>query len=629
MTTNLKYDIIKVCSKGDDNMKKLKIFIIIYVLIILLICGAITFIYFATDMLKSSKLLFNKYVSQIDLKAFTNFTDYEEFSKKTLTQSHTNEGSLSLKIGQDINEAFNFKTKNNLEKKAASGEITFSQDDEEKLGLSYLKDNEFYALKCIYSQYMALNRDELSEFGDKLGINLDGLQSTLNSLENFDVKQDLNDNEIVELQEKIKNIFQKYLNLVIEKFPNENYSKIKKEEIQIDGNSINLDGYKLTLTPKDIAEVLKEVLDTAKNDEELYKTVNSLLEKINKPSNSEETFENEQFEHLDFSEYQNFIEDLIKSFDGSINAENTSEITISVYKQRNKFIKLYVKIIEDKNEPEEYIDFSIENNNTIRINIVYDDNNNRSIIIRKNTSNEANKFDMSYTINSLFGIMAEAKISLALKKVSAEKFETGLNIDINAAEARNYNINISFNNITEFKDDIEIEKLNNDDYVSLNSLTKEHIELIAKDLEERIKQKIDFDKTIYGISMKSFNQILNRATESRKLQIEGQVRDEITLAVYSAKLAAETNLIKNANFSAATDLGINGKNSDIYKVIVEDLTSEKGFTVVPSEGKLAITYVTDSYKQACNNDAATIKVEITVSKNTFQLGEFTLGKSSY
>lgn len=121
------------------------------------------------------------------------------------------------------------------------------------------------------------------------------------------------------------------------------------------------------------------------------------------------------------------------------------------------------------------------------------------------------------------------------------------------------------------------------------------------------------------------NGLITRSRESKKLQIEGEVRDEITLAIAAAKAFAENKSTVSAGFNAAADLG--ESTSLVNAEIVKDLTAAKGFTVTPSAGSIAISYTTAAYQNACNNTAAnsTISVTVTVSRNNFTIGTYSYG----
>lgn len=127
------------------------------------------------------------------------------------------------------------------------------------------------------------------------------------------------------------------------------------------------------------------------------------------------------------------------------------------------------------------------------------------------------------------------------------------------------------------------------------------------------------------------NGLITRARESKKLQIEGQVRDEVTLAISAAKVVAENQSTRSKAFSASKNLGeTDAEKAVIKKEILADLGtpasegafSSKGYKLTITGGgtdsaTVKIEYQTNAYKQACNNAEAKITVTITVNKNNF------------
>ena len=113
------------------------------------------------------------------------------------------------------------------------------------------------------------------------------------------------------------------------------------------------------------------------------------------------------------------------------------------------------------------------------------------------------------------------------------------------------------------------------------------------------------------------NGILTRANEAKVSQIEGQVREEVNLAVQAAKMYAEQKAVETDTGYLAED-----NEADIAGVMEEDLTPGKGYTVAEGEGVINITYTTTDYEAATNTDGADITVQITLDGNTFNVGAF-------
>ena len=115
------------------------------------------------------------------------------------------------------------------------------------------------------------------------------------------------------------------------------------------------------------------------------------------------------------------------------------------------------------------------------------------------------------------------------------------------------------------------------------------------------------------------NGILTQAKSAKISQIEGQVKEEVRLAVQAAKMDAENKAVTTSTgFLADANLGA------VETVLVKDLTPTKGYSIAKDESskKITITYTTPDYKSATNDNNANITVDVTLSGNTFTVGTF-------
>lgn len=120
------------------------------------------------------------------------------------------------------------------------------------------------------------------------------------------------------------------------------------------------------------------------------------------------------------------------------------------------------------------------------------------------------------------------------------------------------------------------------------------------------------------------NGILTQANKSKVAQIEGQVKEEVNLAVQAAKMYAEQEAVSTATgYTASTHLA--APNDDIITEMEKDLTTAKGYTLAGTNGSgatagtITVTYTTDSYKSATNNASAKITFTIKVTTNNFEI----------
>lgn len=235
--------------------------------------------------------------------------------------------------------------------------------------MDYLKDNDLYGIlfKDIVNQYITVENNNLKEFASKVGVqNTDIIPDKIESTK---ITQYLN-------YEEIKPLISKYLNIAIEAIPEDNYSKIEKGDISLGDKTIQTDGYQMKLKVKDIQSILAKVLESAKNDEQLF----NLMSKFNKD--------------ITIEEYQESINDILTEFSGEISDEKNIEvITISVYKQGKDTVKLLIEIGVE--EPKNKIELSVEKlQNSISLGYDYFNttiagtSENKIIIAKTSTSEE-------------------------------------------------------------------------------------------------------------------------------------------------------------------------------------------------------------------------------------------------
>ena len=134
------------------------------------------------------------------------------------------------------------------------------------------------------------------------------------------------------------------------------------------------------------------------------------------------------------------------------------------------------------------------------------------------------------------------------------------------------------------------------------------------------------------------NGILTQAGRAKYTQIEGQVREEINLAVQAAKMFAEQKSVTStsggwlASGNIGTTSTANNSGTVPETVIGQlraDLTTEKGYTTISAgTNAVTITYETDSYKSATNYNTAKIVAVIGVSGNTFTVNSITAYRSA-
>ena len=461
-------------------MKKIQVLIIILVIILLLGCATFATLYFATDIFKSNKDMFYKYISQISVGDTLVADEYSKYQERLKNEDNTNKGNVSISIKGNneevINEEFDFETKSKPGEDFASAKIDMKQNDEKKLTIDYLRNEDLYGLRFedVIKQYIVLENNNLKEFAQKLGIE---------NTDNIPNKLEIQDKEVMgeEEQKAIEQILTKYMNIAIEQIPNENYSKLKKESITLDDKELSADGYQLTINGDLLKEILINVLNSMKEDEEVYNLVSKL---------SETEFKLESYKET------------IQSSIDAISQENIKiNISLKVYKQGKKTVKL-VGIIEPE-EGNGKIELSVEkiqDKYDFLLDITSDDSKTNIIFnLNKNVdSQEKEDILCSVLINQDNEEVANATIEILREgRLDSQNIKDSFMIDINFL-TEDMNINIAYDNTKNFGENIETEKFKEDDYAIINQFEIDQISNLIRNVITMIYEKIDEESTIFG-----------------------------------------------------------------------------------------------------------------------------------
>ena len=483
-------------------MKKIQVLIITLVIILLLGCATFATLYFATDIFKSNKDMFYKYISQISVGDTLVANEYSKYQERLKNEDNTNKGNVSISVKGNneevINEEFDFETKSKPGEDFASAKIDMKQNDEKKLTIDYLRNEDLYGLRFedVIKQYIVLENNNLKEFAQKLGIE---------NTDNMPNKLEIQDKVVMgeEEQKAIEQILTKYMNIAIEQIPNENYSKLKKENITLDDKELSADGYQLTINGDLLKEILINVLNSMKEDEEVYNLLSKLSETEFKLENYKET---------------------IQSSIDAISQENSKiNISLKVYKQGKKTIKL-VGIIESEEESGK-IELSVEklqDKYDFLLDITSDDSKTNIIFNLNKNIDVQEKEDIlcSILINQDNEEVANATIEILREgKLDSQNIKNSFKIDINFS-AEDMNINIAYDNTKNFGENIETEKFKEDDYAIINQFDAEQISNLTRNVITMIYERIDEESTIFGSIINAniglFNSTQNAVEKTRK-----------------------------------------------------------------------------------------------------------------
>ena len=339
--------------------KKNKIIIFIGVIFIILIFFLILItIYLKTDLLKSNKQLFFKYLIE-DNQMWYSFLP--EKNEDGSLKSYISTGNIDFiyeytKIQEVENDNIskilndNFEQLKNIEN--LSGNLSSNVDKNNKkethqleilnnetkiMNFVFVRDDDKYAIKNdILKKYVGIQNSNINEFLKKMEIiNDESIPSKIN-FENIM-------HSFFEIQpEDRKHIYETYKDIFIQTLDTKKYSSEKNKLININSNEYKTDLYTLTLTKEESIDLIINILQTLKKDSITLNIICNKIKIIN-PENKNTNI-NELVNQIDL-----YIEEIKKQ-----EKNQTEFLKINVYKEKNNARRIDFSIEETKQLSLEY-----------------------------------------------------------------------------------------------------------------------------------------------------------------------------------------------------------------------------------------------------------------------------------
>lgn len=388
--------------------------------------------------------------------------------------------------------------------KKSNYKITVNKDAEELIEINYLRDKDLYGVvfKDILNRYIVVENNNLKEFASKLGIqNTDKIP---NKIENIKVSEHLN-------YEETKSIINKYLNIAIEAIPEDSYSKVEKGDISLGEKTIEADGYQIKLKAKDVQSILIKVLESAKNDEQIF----NLVRKI---SNADITIES----------YQNSIDELLEEVSDEISKEeNINFAYITIYKQEKEAVKLSINFVQ-----EEGVNKEISLNKTNKgLELEYNNKDTsygseENIITITKTTNTTEQEVFEFNIVGRSNGEEIGNYNYTLSRTGALTSNNIVFSILMPFDLGNGNINIQFKNTTNFSATPKFDEFNESNHLILNGYTKEQLDDFFAKLGVKILEKLQDEMFVSIIS--SNNRLFDLASQAQQ-DMQNAIEEERAL----------------------------------------------------------------------------------------------------
>ena len=526
-------------------MKNKKILIIPIVIIILLVAlaGVSAFLYFKTDLFKSPKQLFFKYLGE-SVSSTKNFNydkslaNYKELSQKSskstgeitgsITDNSSNTSSSSKSIEDAINNSkIEYSIESIPSKNKYHASIKPNYNDSEITNLELLADNDSYGAKCtdLYDKYVYFENNNLKTLVSKFGIDSKYIPD---KLEKVDIYELLNISADSRTQ-----IVDRYQKLLDSKLTKDMFTSNKKVTTSVNGTNVKANAYTLTINGEHAYDILLSFFQTLKDDDQ---TLDLIIEKCEKSgvTKAYETQENIQSSIYSISSDNNDdeiqitftkdslkddIQTLIESLqDSKDNFSADESIQIIVYSYKGKTAKIEFKNGSDEtsafsieithNKSEEIITLNSDNTTYIKANyssskkeekatiVLYEDNDTEFANLYIEHKKDKNK--INFKINDSSNSVLELNID-SNGQIGKGTIETVCNLKFK--EEDDLVLNLNLNKSTTYTDDINIDDLSSNNGELLNTISNTKMNDLYKEIYSNLQKVLPEKAKLLGIDL--------------------------------------------------------------------------------------------------------------------------------
>lgn len=337
--------------------KKRRLALIVTILVILLIMTSVFLVlYLRTDMFKTSKTLFLKYLgksgenlksleevinkSNYDIQLETSPYDIRMEAKIGYTKDSGTTAENTANSVNQLEVLLEGQTDNNNQYNYYNMKLLKS--DEQIAQAEYLHLGENYGIKFtdLFNQYLVSENTNLKEIFKKIGYTGDEIEDIPDSINlnmNF-----LNDLKLAD--EEIETLSQRYAAKVGSNLLDSNFSKQTNQQILIGGQNYIANAYILTLAKEELNNIYIDLLQSIKEDEIILSKIDVLQNKLDEITLGK----------VSINIKEKFINDIdLKIKNISENNIGTDETRVIVYENNGETLRIRI----ETNESQTNIDY--------------------------------------------------------------------------------------------------------------------------------------------------------------------------------------------------------------------------------------------------------------------------------
>lgn len=492
--------------------KRITILVISIVLAVLAIVGTITFLYLKTDAFKSNETLFVKYFMQsfnaIDIiknndalgidntlnanKYTSELKGKIEYTKNVETNSEDKNSSINqigLNVKSNIDKSNEYEYKN----------VTISSDNENYIGLEYLKSQSNYGIRLKNINQFASNNDEQNQLLTELGLgklNIIISDIDINSICNFSD------------QEK-QNLIDTYTKIVTSNVSKDKYYSQKNTLITVNNQDVNTNAYYIKMTVEEYNNLYIKILEQLKTDEIILSRIDT-IEKTIKENYPDYTSEDKLR-----NKFINNIEDKIKDIQN--NNIGSDEVKIIVYENKGTTVRVAIEKTTEKILLDLYGGTSVK----LDISKIGYETTEKTFTIEKTMQSNEQKALIEYENKKNDEILNSLKLEYN-QTIENDKITKNTEIAITKDK---------YKGIFDIEDNIKIvdnfeNKITLDNGLEINKLQDEQKNIIINILKANIQNQLD---SLYAVaSLNDYESMLQNLGVMRKKSIQISSTGEVT-----------------------------------------------------------------------------------------------------
>ena len=552
--------------------KRRLILIVSIILVILILLVAFLLIYINTDLFKSNKTLFMKYLE----KNIENMNEtYTKISEKNDYEDSLTQNKYTVDTQINVNNTENIGTTQentdnvvNQLKIVTEGQVDIANQynyqqmnlykgEDSILGLEYIQNSNTYGLRFsdIFQQFLLVDNDNLQDLFTKLGYTDAQTANIPNQL-----NLDLSSMGLTISDEEKQTLLDKYIEIIKDNIKDRTFSKEENQTIEIVGKSVQVNAYSVTLTKEQLNNLYISILEQLKSDELILGKLDSLetiIDQINQIiQDNNSNSDSQSLRDLFITE----IDDAISK----INQNNIGqdETKIIVYENMKNTVRTAIQTPEYEitldflaTNEENFIQFKEDNmiNGTTK-----------AISLIKNNT------DIEININNYIEGEEEKNISIIQnKEFSGNNMKKGLSIRYEDSDNRvEAYVTQNYQTVTKFDNEMT---LNSENSIKLNDLPENELQDLIATVTEGINNKNNEIQA--EINIAELQQVLINVgvlKEQQNIEISGTTETEKT------RYNSQFEMLKGENLDADSILNaINASQNYISNLEVVSNTELK------------------------------------------------------